>query len=82
MTGPLSKLHITNSTPPILLSYYLLKSVFHLCCPRPNGGGRKLGPLFPLFRDCYALFSAALRPAPYSFLSTEILNPSSLRPLA
>jgi hypothetical protein len=31
-------------SPLIFLSYYLLKSIFHLCCPRSSGGG--LGLLF------------------------------------
>ena len=37
MTGPLPNFHVANASPPIFLSYYLLKSIFHLCYPRPNG---------------------------------------------
>lgn len=37
MAGPLSNLHIANTSPLIVLNYYLLKSKFHLCYPRPKG---------------------------------------------
>lgn len=49
MAGPLSNLYTVNTSPPILLSHYLLKTVFYLCFPRPNrgAGGRALQPLFP-----------------------------------
>jgi len=43
MVGLHPSFHMANTSPPILLSYYLLKSIFHLCYPRPNvcgdGGG-------------------------------------------
>ena len=38
MVGPLSNLHVANASPPRLLSYYLLKSIFCLCCPRRGWG--------------------------------------------
>ena len=39
MAGPLQDLHVANTSPLIFLSYYLLKSIFHFCCPRSNGDG-------------------------------------------
>ena len=38
MARLLLKLYMANTSPPIYLSYCLLKSIFHLCCPRSNGG--------------------------------------------
>jgi hypothetical protein len=29
-------IHMSNTSPPIFLSYYLLKFIFHSCCPRPS----------------------------------------------
>ena len=46
MAGPLPNFHVANTSPPILLNYYLLKSIFHHCCPRPSWGD-PLGSLFP-----------------------------------
>lgn len=53
-----------HASPPILLSYYLVKSIFHLCCPRPNGGREGPGAALPrlLYHWC-ALSSAALKKA-------------------
>lgn len=34
MTGPLPTFHVANSSPPILLNYYLLKSILYLFYPR------------------------------------------------
>ena len=83
MAGPLPNFHIANASPPILLSYYLLKSIIHLCYPRYNvcvwGGG---GTLPQLIRDWCALSSAALKPGSYSFPGMAILlSSSSLGPL-
>ena len=38
MARLLLKLYMGNTSPPIYVSYCLLKSIFHLCCPRSNGG--------------------------------------------
>lgn len=35
--GCAENFHIANTSPMILLSYYLLKSIFHLCNLGPNG---------------------------------------------
>lgn len=43
MAGPLTNFHTANASPPLLLNYYLLNSIFHLCYPRPNQWG-SLGP--------------------------------------
>ena len=52
MFGPLPDFHVANASPLILLNYYLLKSIFHLCYPRPIGGGG-LGTTLPwLLHDC------------------------------
>jgi hypothetical protein len=40
----LANFHIVNTSPTILLSYYLLKFIFHLCYPRPSGGWLLLFP--------------------------------------
>lgn len=37
MAVPLPNFHVVNTSLPIFLSYYLLKSMFYLCYPRPNG---------------------------------------------
>lgn len=50
----------------ILLSYYLVKSIFRICYPRPNWG-RVLGPLFPCSYMIGTLSSTALKPASSSF---------------
>ena len=73
VAGPLSNLHAANTSPLILLSYYLLKSIFHLCYSRPSGAGEPLGHLPWLLHDRSALSSAALKPGSYSFLSMAIL---------
>ena len=39
MSEPLPNIHVANASPLILLSYYLLKSIFHLCYLRPKGRG-------------------------------------------
>ena len=67
MAGPLLNLHMANASPLILLSYYLLKSMFHLCYPRPNGGQGPGAALPRLLYHWCALSSAALKPGPYSF---------------
>lgn len=36
MTGSLSNFHVAKAFPPTFWSYYLLKSLFDLCCCRPN----------------------------------------------
>jgi len=46
MAGPPPNLHVANTSSPKFLSYYLLKSIFHHCCPRPSGGWGGLGQLF------------------------------------
>lgn len=43
MAWPLPNFHIANASPPILLNYYLLKSILHFCYPRANGGGGDWG---------------------------------------
>jgi hypothetical protein len=45
MTRLLSIFHIANTSPPILLSYCLLKSIFHLATLDPMRAA--LGLLFP-----------------------------------
>ena len=39
MTEPVPNTQLANNSPPIFLNYYLLKSIFHFCCPKPNVGG-------------------------------------------
>lgn len=75
MVGPLPNLLVANTSPPILLSYDLLKSILHLRCPRPNGEGAGWGC------SSLALNSVALLPTPYSFPSMAILNPFLSVPL-
>ena len=65
MTGPLPNFHIANFSLPILLNYYLLKSIILLCCPIPHDGG--LERLFPSFYIIGTLSSAAFKPASYYF---------------
>jgi len=75
MVGPLPNFHVANASPPVLLSYYLLKFIFHVCYPRPSGGcWGKLGPLFPgsSMISMRSLSSAALKPGSYSFLAWRI----------
>ena len=50
MAGPLLNFYLGNTSPLILLSYYLLDSLFLLCYPRPS-----VGPLGPFFSDSYML---------------------------
>lgn len=38
MARSLPNFYLANAFPPILLSYDLLKSIFHLCYPRPKRG--------------------------------------------
>lgn len=49
-------------TPPasIFWSYRLLKSIFHLCCPRSSLGQGKLGPFF----FCFYMSDVSLSSAP------------------
>ena len=53
MAGPLPNFHVANTSPPILLSYYLLKSIFHLCYSRPNEGA---GAAPRLLHSWYSIF--------------------------
>ena len=75
MAGPLQNLHMANTSPPIFLRYGLLKSIFHLHCPRPNWGFPG-ATLHWLLHNCYTLYSASLRPGPYSLPSMVVLYPS------
>ena len=73
MAGPLPNLHVANAALLILLSYYLLKSIFHLCYPRPKYVGR-LGPFSP---GSYILVVSL----PRAFPSMVVLNPPPLSSL-
>jgi hypothetical protein len=48
VVGPLLSLHMDNSSPPILYTYYILKSTFYICCSGIWESG-SLGLLFPSF---------------------------------
>jgi hypothetical protein len=45
MVRPLPNFYTANTSPPKLLSYYLLKSIFHLCYLRASWGWWVLGSL-------------------------------------
>lgn len=61
MAGPLPNFHVANAFPPILLNYYLLKSIFHLYYPRPSQGA-PWGCSSPAITWLCALMSPALKP--------------------
>jgi hypothetical protein len=46
MSGPLPNYYIVSASPLILLSYYLLLSIFHLCYPSPSWGRGSWGCFF------------------------------------
>ena len=71
MAGPLPNFHVANTSPLILLSYYLLKSIFHLCYSRRNAGTGTTLPL--LLHGQYAFLLTALKPGSYPFPGMAIL---------
>jgi hypothetical protein len=52
MVGPLSNFHVANASPVIILRHSLLKSIFHLCYSRCNGGGVAGATLPQILYDC------------------------------
>ena len=54
MDGSLPKLHMAKLHPPIFPSYYILKPIFHLGCPRPRCAVL-LGHDPQVLHDSYAL---------------------------
>lgn len=86
MAGPLIHFHAANTSPPILLNHYLLKSIFYLSYPDPIGRGA-LGPLFPSSYKVACFPSAALKPGPsaswhsdvQSFLLPSVPRPGNLK---
>lgn len=57
IAGPLPNFHIGNASPLILLCYYLLKFIFHLCYPRSRWRWGLAGAvLFWLLHDWYSVF--------------------------
>lgn len=83
MAGQLLNFHVANTSSLILLSYYLLKSMVHLCCSRPNVGQDPGAALpWPSYGWC-TLSSVPLRPGSYCFPHIVVLPPpSSHGPLA
>ena len=76
MARPLPNPHVTNSSPLILLSYYLLDSLFLLCYPRPS-----VGPLGPFFSDSYMLaLSVQCFTEHEGFVLPLPMNPNILSP--
>lgn len=67
MAGPLPSIHMANTlSPPVFLSYYLLKLIFHLGCPKPR-------PPVLLGHDCQFLYDGYV-------LSFANLSPGILLP--
>lgn len=51
--GPLPNFLVANTLfPPIFLNYYILKSVFHLCCLRPHQRSGPWGCSSPFLDGC------------------------------
>ena len=79
MAGPFPNFHVACTSPPILLGCYLIKSIFHFCCPRLMGAGA--GAALP-GSSMIAVLSL-LQPQAWSlsFPDTAVLSPLSVSAL-
>jgi hypothetical protein len=80
MAGPFPNLHVTNTSHPIYMGYYLLKSVFHCCFPRPSEGGAGVVLLQLLHIACLSVLPSQVQQLLLSLHGSYIFPPS-LSPL-